>query len=45
MRSFLAWLRDVLTGPRCPHPGCPYWARGVRTLHDHFDFEHAGERR
>lgn len=43
MRSLLAWLADVLIGPACPYR-CGHRARGWRTLADHVDIEHAGDR-
>lgn len=38
MKSFLAWLVDVLSGPACPHCGHP--CRGHRTLADHIETRH-----
>ena len=40
MTSLLAWLADVLLGPRCP---CGYRARGWRTLAAHLDHHHTQE--
>lgn len=40
MTHLLAWLTDVLTGPRCPYPACSHRARGPRTLAAHIERIH-----
>lgn len=43
MTGLRTWLAHVLLGPVCVHR-CGHRARGWRTLADHYDLEHAGDK-